>query len=94
MYICLVFFQLNSIITCYVCVQLIKFIYIFICICFVSNSFIKSKVHTYFMVFNCIIYNNSFIARDNYIKYEIAENQILNLDLYKMKIQLKDYVRI
>ena len=31
-------FQLNSIITCYVCVQLIKFLYIFICICFVSNK--------------------------------------------------------
>ena len=24
--------------TCYVCVQLIKFIYIFICICFISNT--------------------------------------------------------
>ena len=29
---------LNSVITCYVFVQLIKFIYIFICICFVSNK--------------------------------------------------------
>ena len=36
----LIFFQRNSIIICYVCVQLIKFIYIyiFICICFVSNK--------------------------------------------------------
>ena len=33
-----IFFPLNSIITCYVCVQLIKFIYIFICICFVLNK--------------------------------------------------------
>ena len=34
------FFQLNSVMTCYVCVQLIKFIYIyiFICICFVLNK--------------------------------------------------------
>ena len=31
-------FQLNSIITRYVCVQLIKFIYIFICIYFVLNK--------------------------------------------------------
>ena len=29
---------LNSVITCYVFVQLIKFIYMFICICFVSNK--------------------------------------------------------
>ena len=37
---CIIFFQLNSVITCYVCVQLIRFIYIyiFICICFVSNN--------------------------------------------------------
>ena len=40
-YICIIFlsfFPLNSVITCYVFVQLIKFIYIFICICFVSNK--------------------------------------------------------
>ena len=33
-----IYFQLNSVMTCYVCVYLIKFIYIFICICFVSNK--------------------------------------------------------
>ena len=39
MYNILKFFSpLNSVITCYVFVQLIKFIYIFICICFVSNK--------------------------------------------------------
>ena len=40
-YICIIFLAfspLNSVITCYVFVQLIKFIYIFICICFVSNK--------------------------------------------------------
>ena len=37
-YIYIIFFQLNSVMTCYICVQLIKFIYIFICICFVSNK--------------------------------------------------------
>ena len=36
---------LNSVITCYVFVQLIKFIYIFICICFVSNK-VLLKVDT------------------------------------------------
>ena len=35
-----IFFPLNSVIKCYVFVQLIKFIYIFICICFVSNTFL------------------------------------------------------
>ena len=38
------FSPLNSGITCYVFVQLIKFIYIFICICFVSNK-VLLKVH-------------------------------------------------
>ena len=35
-----VFFQLNRVMSCYDCVQLIKFIYIYIlmCICFVSNK--------------------------------------------------------
>ena len=32
------FFQLNSVITCHVCVQLIKFIYIFTCICGASRQ--------------------------------------------------------
>ena len=46
------FFELNSVITCYVCVQLIKFIYIFICICFVSNKvllkvLLKAKIILY-----------------------------------------------
>ena len=43
-----IFFQLNSIITCYVCVQLIKFIYMFICICIMLNKvLLKVKIDLY-----------------------------------------------
>ena len=38
MYFALIYIQLNSVMTCYACAQLIRFIYIFICICFVPNK--------------------------------------------------------
>ena len=51
-----IFFQLNSIITCYVCVQLPKFIYIFICTCFVSNK-VLLKVYTLIRDWLLNVYN-------------------------------------
>ena len=40
-----IFSQLNSIITCYVCVQLIKFTYIYLFACYVSNNFLLKIIY-------------------------------------------------
>ena len=45
-------FQPNSIITRYVCVQLIKFIYIFICIYFVLNKVLLKVLTIVFLMFS------------------------------------------
>ena len=52
-----VFFQLNSVMTCYVCVQLIKFIYIYIYLYMfcVEWSFIKRYIPTSRIIWTCWI---------------------------------------
>ena len=60
--------------TCYVCVQLIKFIYIFICICFVLNKVLlkviifKVQYLIYIEIYNRLtIINNDYNINNNNI---------------------------
>ena len=69
-----IFSILNSIITCYVCVQLTKiiyiYIYIFTCICFVSNIFLLKVLFDLLKTVTfCVVYIYIYMYVGMYLRY-------------------------